>query len=530
MFIFTTQLIAFALNSCFLIGLALLIWPRRTAPGAYALIGLLLGVSHWSGLTIFEALAVDISSKMFWVIAEYPGVLSTPVFFALFAIDYSRQPEWLPHRYRFLLWIIPATTLVIAATNQYHGWMWAKITRVGNNGLSFEYGAWYWVMTFYIYCLLVTGVAVLFRAMTRNPKLFRRQVIFILLGFMIPVTGKLIYLAGGVKSGLDLTPIYFSFTSAILTWNILRHNLFDILPLARDRLVEIMPDGMLVIDQYDRIVDANLILREWFKLPENVIGKNAREVFKTDTHTIINFDETNLSHKEIQENGRSLDVFVTNLRDSNGANVGRLYILRNMTKQKKMEGELRETNEQLVSRINEIQELQIQLREQAIRDPLTGLYNRRYLDETLEREIARAEREKNFISFVMIDIDHFKKVNDILGHDVGDIVLKRLAAQLTEQTRAGDILFRYGGEEFLVLLLNTPPEAAYQSAERWRSSFQILMSFYAEQETQTTLSLGIASYPIHGSSSREILLAADKALYQAKSAGRNRITIYNKSG
>lgn len=523
MFIFIpTQLIALALTSCFLIGLALLIWPRRTAPGAYALIGLLLGVSHWSGLTIFEALAVGIPAKMFWVVAEYPGVMATPVFFTLFTIDHTRQSEWIPRRYRFLLWVIPIITLVIASTNQEHGWMWSKITLAqNNNGVVFEYGVWYWVMSFYIYCLLIIGVAALFRAMIRNPKFYRRQVIFLLFGFLVPVIGKLVYMAGGENAGLDLTPIYFSLTSAILTWNILRYNLFGILPLARDTLLEVMSDGMLVIDQYDRIVDVNLILKEWFNLQENVIGKNVREVFKAYTHIITNFEKTHRPHMEIQRDGLRLDVFVTRLRDSNDTDVGRLFILRNVTKQKKMEGKLRKTNEQLVSRINEIQELQIQLREQAIRDPLTGLYNRRYLNETMERELAQAEREGNLISFVMIDIDHFKKVNDSLGHNVGDIVLKSLATQLTEQTRAGDIVYRYGGEEFLVILPNTSTEAACQSAERWRLGFQSKMALFAKLETRITLSLGVATFPTHGVLGREILLAADNALYQAKSAGRN---------
>ncbi|MDO9301875.1 MAG: GGDEF domain-containing protein, partial [Anaerolineales bacterium] len=128
-----------------------------------------------------------------------------------------------------------------------------------------------------------------------------------------------------------------------------------------------------------------------------------------------------------------------------------------------------------------------------------------------------------------IDIDHFKKVNDTLGHNVGDVVLKSLAAQLTEQTRAGDIIYRYGGEEFLALLPNTSSEAACQSAERWRLDFQSKTALFAEQEARATLSLGIATFPIHGSSGKEILLAADKALYQAKSAGRNCIVTCDRN-
>ena len=291
---------------------------------------------------------------MFWVVAEYPGVMATPVFFTLFAIDHTRQSEWISCRYRFLLWIIPIITLVIASTNQYHHWMWFRITLAENNGLIFEYGAWYWAMTFYVYCLLIIGVTALFRAMIRNPKLFRRQVIFLLFGFLVPVIGKLTYMGGGVNAGLDLTPIYFSLTSAILTWNILRYNMFDILPLARDALFEIIPDGMLVIDQYDHIVDVNFVLREWLNLQENVIGKNVREVFKDYIHIIENSEETNLLHLNAQMDKRKLDVFVTRLRDLNDTEVGKLFILKDITEQKKMEGKLREANEQLISRINEI--------------------------------------------------------------------------------------------------------------------------------------------------------------------------------
>ncbi len=170
--------------------------------------------------------------------------------------------------------------------------------------------------------------------------------------------------------------------------------------------------------------------------------------------------------------------------------------------------------------------LQAELQEQAIRDPLTGLYNRRYLNESIGRELARAEREGYPVSFVILDIDHFKKVNDTLGHDIGDIVLQDLAAQLTEQTRASDIVFRYGGEEFLLVFPNSSTEATCQIAERLRLSFQtsILLSVY--QEVPVTLSLGVATFPIHAVTMKELLTAADRAMYTAKARGRNCVAVW----
>lgn len=170
--------------------------------------------------------------------------------------------------------------------------------------------------------------------------------------------------------------------------------------------------------------------------------------------------------------------------------------------------------------------LQVELREQAIRDPLTGLYNRRYLNEVLERELARAEREDYPVSFIMIDIDHFKDVNDKYGHSAGDAVLRTLAKQIMAQTRAGDIVCRYGGEEFLAILPNVTVEIAYQITERWRRLFMGSTMPLEYVGVKATISCGISSFPHHGSTSHELITAADKAMYLAKKSGRNRVVIW----
>jgi diguanylate cyclase (GGDEF)-like protein/PAS domain S-box-containing protein len=174
----------------------------------------------------------------------------------------------------------------------------------------------------------------------------------------------------------------------------------------------------------------------------------------------------------------------------------------------------------------EIQLLQAELREQAIRDHLTGLYNRRYLNETLGRELARASREGYPISFVMIDIDRFKDVNDMLGHSAGDAVLQGFATQLMSQTRVSDIVCRYGGEEFLAVLPNITSETAFQIAERWRKSFRIPEALVENRKIMATISCGISSFPMNGNTDAELITNADKALYHAKATGRNRVVIW----
>lgn len=194
-----------------------------------------------------------------------------------------------------------------------------------------------------------------------------------------------------------------------------------------------------------------------------------------------------------------------------------------LLERRKAQQNLRRANKRLESKIAEIEKLQRKLREQAIRDPLTGLYNRRFMDEILVREIARAQRDDLPISIMMLDIDHFKKVNDTYGHEAGDLMLKTLANILLRESRRSDIPCRYGGEEFCVIMIGAPLPIALQRAEAWRKQFCQTVVLYKHQPLQATISIGVAVYPEHGLSAREVLLAADQALYAAKQSGRNRV-------
>jgi len=190
---------------------------------------------------------------------------------------------------------------------------------------------------------------------------------------------------------------------------------------------------------------------------------------------------------------------------------------------RKAQQSLRRVNKRLETKIAEIEQLQSRLREQAIRDPLTGLYNRRYLDETMEREIARAQRDDLPIAILMLDIDHFKKVNDTYGHEAGDLLLKSLAGILLRESRRSDMACRFGGEEFCVIMIGAPLPIARQRAESWRKHFADFSIAYKHHTLRATLSIGIAIYPEHGTSPPDVLRAADEALYAAKQAGRDRV-------
>ena len=164
------------------------------------------------------------------------------------------------------------------------------------------------------------------------------------------------------------------------------------------------------------------------------------------------------------------------------------------------------------------------LKEQAIRDPLTGLHNRRFLEETLERELARAQRNKAPLALIMADVDHFKSFNDTYGHDAGDAVLRAVAKTLKGHIRGSDIACRFGGEEFTLVLPESALNAAHKKTEALRRTIASLaLSHDGAALGTVTMSFGLAIFPEHGTTNDELIRAADKALYEAKSMGRNRV-------
>jgi diguanylate cyclase (GGDEF)-like protein len=167
-----------------------------------------------------------------------------------------------------------------------------------------------------------------------------------------------------------------------------------------------------------------------------------------------------------------------------------------------------------------------QLKDQSIRDPLTDLFNRRYMLETCRREFARAERERASVSILSIDIDHFKQFNDNFGHDAGDTVLRAVAACLKRHFRVEDVPCRFGGEEFVVLLPGAGTAVAAERAEALRAAIQGLSVRYLDDHLpRITISVGVAAFPVQGSTPQAVLRAADQALYEAKAEGRNRVKI-----
>jgi diguanylate cyclase (GGDEF)-like protein len=166
------------------------------------------------------------------------------------------------------------------------------------------------------------------------------------------------------------------------------------------------------------------------------------------------------------------------------------------------------------------------LRHQSIRDPLTGLFNRRYMEETLERETRRVARAQRPLGIIMLDVDRFKLFNDTFGHDAGDTLLRELGNFLRAHIRGEDVACRYGGEEFMLILPEASLAVTRERAEHLRDDIKHLHAQYHDQPLGAVmLSLGVAVFPDHGSTGEAVLKAADAALYRAKREGRDRVVV-----
>lgn len=189
--------------------------------------------------------------------------------------------------------------------------------------------------------------------------------------------------------------------------------------------------------------------------------------------------------------------------------------------------ELAAANQALHLKLEEVEALKRQLQEQAIHDPLTGLFNRRYLDQMLKGIFSAAKRNQHPIGMILFDIDHFKEINDVFGHHAGDCVLRALGKMFNDSIRKEDLAFRIGGEEFIIVMPGASLEDTRRRAEEICQTVAGLTDIIPQRQGRLTLSAGVAAYPLHGTEYDTLYQSMDKALYWAKQTGRNRVITFD---
>ena len=313
----------------------------------------MLAAAIWAGANALEYLAPDIPTAIFWAKLEYLGIASVGPLWFWFARAYREDERPRSHRAAVgVLWLLPVITVVVAATNEQHGWLWSQVAANPTRPTGppiFHHGPWFWVVVAYTYGLMLVGAIVLLRPLIRVPNLYRRQTADLLLAIAVPWIGNAVYLAGWGPTGSDLTPFAFTLSGAILAWSMFRRRLLDVVPVARHRLVEQMPDAVLVLDPRDRIADINPAAEGLFALAAaGVIGQPLHTVLpEQPALSAGGVAPGNITIRMQTGELRYLDLRSSSIHDHHERCIGRLLVLRDITDHVEAERALRESQEQL---------------------------------------------------------------------------------------------------------------------------------------------------------------------------------------
>jgi len=508
---------------------------QRSAPGSVALKGMLIGMFVWGFSYALSWAFVPLEHKIFWLKMMFFGMTTVPGLFLLFTLRITHRDEWITFRNYVLLFSEPFINILLVWFAP--GIIFKSIELMPGNEfavIEIQRGIGFWVSTVYSYIVIFFSYYLLIVSYRQTNSFFKRQYALILAGSILPFgLSFFTQITSSHFNNLDMSAISFGFSGIVYAYAILRHRLMDLVPVARSRLIENMSDGVLVLDAQGRIVDINPAMNNFLdEEPAFFIGKNVSDIisiWNENMEHLLNGMETRTELRLPNKPSRYLDLRVTPLHDDEQNLSGRLIIFRDVTDRKEVEKDLRHAMDRMQTQLIEIGLLQSQLREQAIRDALTNLFNRRYLEETLERELARAAREVYPLCIVMMDIDHFKNVNDTYGHEAGDLVLKTLAETVIRQSRQGDFVCRFGGEEFVLVMPNITIEVAKERVNSLHKSISSLYIPFGRYNLNITMSMGISWYPRHGETKEDLLRGSDRALYIAKNSGRNRVCVYRES-
>lgn len=316
------------------VGIVLYVWRRRReAPGAGMVILMLVAVFAWSLGYAFELGESGLGLKVFWAKVQYLGITTVPAAWLVFALRYTGRDRWLTRRNLALLAALPLLTLALVWTNEAHGLIWSRTTLDDSRVfMRVEYGPFFWVYWIYSYVMLVLGTFFLVSALRRSSRLYREQVAALLVAAAAPWVGNGAYVLGlNPIPDLDLTPFAFLFSGAVISVGLFGFRLLDVVPVARDALVEGMNDGVIVADPRGRVVDLNPAARGILRRPNSdAVGTPLAELAPELGALVEGYSEAEEAHKEVafgtDPDPRHYDLALSRLRNSEGRLKGHLLV------------------------------------------------------------------------------------------------------------------------------------------------------------------------------------------------------------
>jgi PAS domain S-box-containing protein len=351
---FTPYIVLLIVAGIASLALAALAWVQRRTAGARALAVLMLAIAVWALGYACELGSGSLSAKVAWAKVQYLGIVVVPVAWLAFVLGYTGRSGWLSARIISLALVLPMATLLLTWTNEAHHLVWKSVSLAevgeGTPGWRAVYGWGFWVHTAYSYLLLLLSTLLLLYSLVRSMHLYRAQAATLLLGAAVPWMGNVVSISGILPVPLDLTPLGFSLAGLAIGWVLFRTKLRDILPLARDAVVESLPAGVVVLDSRNRVIDLN-------PAAQRILGCEASHIVG------LVLDEALAVHSELVEQCRTMSdpesesvvginvnggpdirlyaVHISPLYAHSGQSTGRLVVLRDVTDQKRAEEALR---------------------------------------------------------------------------------------------------------------------------------------------------------------------------------------------
>jgi diguanylate cyclase (GGDEF)-like protein len=479
---------------------------RRRASEATTLSLLMVSAAIYCFGYSGEVAQTNLADAMLWFHVEYFGICWIPALLVLLTQKHNHLRSRLG-----LLLVIPLLTFVAQETTPWHGLFDRSLQ------MQFQPPFWIvaahrgpiaWLFVAYMYAALLYSSWIYISRFRTSSRLFQKQSLLFVTSFLPPLAGNLVYLCGWSPWGLDMAPAMMGISAILGYFAAFRLEFFELVPMARSLVFNNMRDAALVTDMRRSLVDFNPAARKLLPSLRSVnVGDEITTAFPASLCLQTLFSDPKHSQKIELRAGGELQHFEVRilplLMEKHQA--GWAVILANITAQVRLVHELRH---------------------EAETDELTGVANRRSFTTAIEREQARSVRYGTIFSILVIDIDLFKSINDHFGHLAGDFVLSTVTARIASCLRCTDLLCRYGGDEFAILLPETGAESAIEVAERICNAIANEPVEMESQNIRVSSSIGIATYdPAHTADWEQVLDEADHALYRAKAEGRNRVAL-----
>ena len=459
-----------------------------------------------------EYISTSWEEMLFWNHFQYLTIPFIPTLWLLIILEYTdRWIQTINNKLLvILILIIPVITVILNFTNSYHGLYYSSTTIIksfGHNVLKINKGPWYYIQTAYIFLCLLISLFLVYQKFTFDKS--RKKLLSIMfISLILPLLGILLNIIDIFKNAFDYGVLFISISIMLNIIAILKYDFLEITSTAKDRLFEISSDGLMVLDNDNNILDLNLSAMKLFNISQKKLLPYNIDKFlsnEPDLNKILKNADKVVWVKSLGKKDYHFEITTVEIKNKFTNKIGYLKTIRNITEE---------------------EELKTKLELLATTDTLTKINNRFKFMELAEREFQLSKRYKRTFAVLMVDIDHFKKINDNYGHAVGDIVLKNLGVLMKNHFRTTDILGRIGGEEFAIILVNTSLDDATKKAESFRQLVENTIVSVEELNVKFTVSIGLSQYNNGYQAFDEILKVADEALYYSKANGRNRITVY----